>query len=108
MSTQADPDSQPLHKKRRRRSQANVCERCGLDAGAESVMVEAATIAQYLYTLMLCGVCWSMLKHAIDWELAGAGPGGHVELVADELGQAGEPGDYPNGSPLLGDIHRTD
>jgi hypothetical protein len=72
------------------------------------VLVEAIALAGRLWALSACGVCWSMLKHAIDWELAGAGPGGHLEPDGDELGQAGEPGDYPNGSPLLGDIHRTD
>lgn len=56
------------------------CEHCGCPVGAQLVLIEANRLADRLWTLIVCGPCADMLKAALDLELAGGGPGGHVEL----------------------------
>jgi hypothetical protein len=80
-----------------------VCDRCGCAVDAHSVWLEAQTIAKRLWTLNLCGPCYEMLLAALRLELAGAGPGGHVEhgTGAAELGI--HAADYGRGGSPLGE-----
>jgi hypothetical protein len=59
------------------------CAHCGCPMDGDRILVTAASVAEHLWKLYVCGPCWEMLLAAIELELAGAGPGGHRDLHRD-------------------------
>ena len=68
MSGGAAPDSRPIEEETRRSLPPVQCHVCGDALGNEWVYLSARALAGRLYALDLCGVCWSLLRHAIDEE----------------------------------------
>jgi hypothetical protein len=50
------------------------CHVCAQALGAEWVYVSARNLAERLYALDLCGVCWSLLHAVIETEISGTPP----------------------------------